>query len=179
MLVQEFTEALLEGLQIIQPKVFHDDRGFFLESYRDTRYKDLGVELQFVQDNHSFSKKNTLRGMHFQSDPGQAKLVRVGSGKIYDVVVDIRKDSPTFLNWQGFYLDSIDHKQLFIPAGFAHGFLVISEEAHVMYKVSTPYNEKTERSFRYDDEDVGIKWPVENPILSERDKLAKSAKEVI
>lgn len=160
----------LQGAKLIIPQIFHDTRGFFLESHEIARYQKEGIEGPFVQDNHSYSKKGVIRGMHFQSDPGQAKLVRVASGQIYDVIVDIRPDSPTFGRWEGVYLDGEKHEQLFIPIGFAHGFCVISPEAHVLYKTSSPYDIKTEKGFRFDDPEVGIKWPTTEPIISKKDQ---------
>lgn len=175
----EITNLRLKGLKLISPRVFHDDRGFFKETYQESRYADLGA-VRFVQDNHSFSQKNVLRGMHFQSTPGQDKLVWVTQGKIFDVAVDLRKDSPTFGEWEGVYLDGETHQQLFIPNGFAHGFYVVSEEgAHVNYKVSTPYNGTTEKTFRYDDPTIQIKWPTTDPVISSRDLEAPSFLEAI
>lgn len=165
----EWTELRLKGLKLITPKVFGDERGFFLESFQEEIYKKAGIAESFVQDNHSFSKKGCIRGMHYQSFPGQAKLIRVGVGKIFDVAVDIREYSPTFGQWEGVILDGEKHQQLYIPVGFAHGFCVLSDEAHVMYKVSTPYNPKYETGFRWNDPDIHIDWPVDNPIVSERD----------
>ena len=168
----------MEGLKLIQPSVFRDERGFFKESFHESRYQAMGS--CFVQDNHSFSKKNVVRGMHFQSTPGQNKLVWVISGKIFDVAVDLRKNSPSFGKWEGIYLDGETQEQLFIPAGFAHGFCVVSEEgAHVYYKVSTPYNEQTEKTFRYDDPKIQIEWPVKNPLVSLRDQNAPLFGEII
>jgi dTDP-4-dehydrorhamnose 3,5-epimerase len=165
-------ELSLEGLKLISPDIFKDERGYFFESYRQDRYLDYGIDVAFVQDNHSYSYKNTIRGMHFQTFPGQAKLVRVVSGKIFDVAVDIRKGSKTFGRWEGAILDSERSDQLFIPSGFAHGFCVLSEEAHVLYKVSNYYDPETEKGFNYLDPTVGIEWPVTAPILSERDRNA-------
>lgn len=174
----EITNLRLNGLKLITPRVFPDDRGFFKETYQESRYEDLGIDVRFVQDNHSFSQKNVLRGMHFQSSPGQAKLVWASQGKIFDVAVDLRKDSPTYGEWEGVYLDGESHQQLFIPAGFAHGFLVVSENgAHVNYKVSTPYNAATEMTLRYDS--FKIDWPVSAPIVSTRDLEAPSFDEAI
>jgi dTDP-4-dehydrorhamnose 3,5-epimerase len=172
-------ELPLQGLKLLSPRVFHDERGFFLESYRQPIYQESGIECAFVQDNHSFSKKGTIRGMHFQGEPGQAKLISVGMGEIYDVAVDIRPDSPTFGKWFGVVLNSNEHKQLFIPVGFAHGFCVLSEEAHVFYKVSSIFDEKQEKGFRFDDPDIGIQWPVKEPIVSERDQKSPLFKEVL
>lgn len=166
----EVIDLKLKGLKLLKPKVFRDHRGFFLESFSKPLFDQLEMLSDFMQDNHSYSKKGCIRGMHFQSHPGQAKLVRAGIGMIYDVAVDIRKDSPTFGQWEGVILDSEHHHQLFIPVGFAHGFCVLSDEAHVMYKVSTPYQAAYEKGFRWNDPDINIKWPVEQPIVSERDE---------
>ena len=170
-------ELSLEGVRKIRPKIFLDDRGFFRETFRRPLYAAAGIDVDFCQDNHSFSKQGTVRGMHFQRLPGQAKLVSVMQGKIFDVVVDIRPLSPTFGKWEGVYLDEAE--QLFIPVGFAHGFCVMSETAHVCYKVSTVYDPLEERSFRFDDPFVGIVWPVEAPLLSERDRVAPLLKEAL
>lgn len=163
-------ELSLKGIKLILPRIFKDDRGFFLESYHLETYMKEGIDLAFVQDNHSFSKKGTIRGMHFQRSPGQAKLVRVIEGEIFDVVVDIRPDSQTFGKWEGVYLDGKSCKQLFIPVGFAHGFCVVSQSAHVLYKVSSNYNPDEEKGFRFDDSEIGIEWPESNPVLSTRDQ---------
>lgn len=170
---------MFAGVKKISGKIFFDDRGFFRETFRKPLYQELGIDVDFVQDNHSFSKQGTIRGMHFQRKPGQAKLITVMSGKIYDVVVDIRPESPTFGKWEGVYLDSASGEQLFIPVGFAHGFCVVSEEAHVCYKVSNIFDPEQEMSFRYDDPFVGIQWPITNPIVSEKDLTCPTLKEVI
>ena len=164
----EIKELNLSGAKLLSPKTHHDERGFLIETFREQRYQ--GLESSFVQDNHSYSKEGVIRGMHFQSEPGQAKLVHVAVGKIYDVIVDIRPDSPTFGKWQGVILDDQKHQQLFIPMGFAHGFCVLSPEAHVLYKISTPFCAETEKGFRFDDPEVGIDWPIKNPIVSKRDQ---------
>ena len=166
----EVQELKLKGVKLISPKVFSDNRGFFFESHQSDRYENAGIDCVFVQDNHSFSKEGTIRGMHFQSEPGQAKLVRVAMGKIFDVVVDIRPHSPTFGKWEGVLLDGMNHQQLFIPVGFAHGFCVLSKEAHVLYKTSSPCSAETEKGFRFDDPDIGIDWPFKTPTLSDRDQ---------
>lgn len=163
-------ELSLPGVKLLKPKIFFDDRGFFRETFRKPLYQQAGIDCDFLQDNHSFSKKATLRGMHFQRSPGQAKLVTVMEGEIYDVVVDIRPDSQTFGKWEGVYLDAAQGEQLFIPTGYAHGFCVLSDTAHLCYKVSALYNAAEERGFRFDDPFVGIHWPLEMPILSERDQ---------
>lgn len=168
----EVIDLRLADLKLIKPKVFKDNRGFFLESFHQPLYEKMGIPGSFSQDNHSFSQKGCVRGMHFQTIPGQAKLIRVAVGKIYDVAVDIRPDSPTYGQWEAVLLDDQNHHQLFVPIGFAHGFCVLSEEAHVLYKVSSPYDPKHEKGFRWNDPTVNIKWPVENPIVSERDQHA-------
>ena len=168
------TAGELEGLLLIEPQVFGDERGFFLEAYSASRYRAAGIEAVFVQDNHSRSLRGTLRGLHYQSSPGQAKLVRVTWGRVFDVAVDIRAGSPTLGRWTGVELDAESHRQLFIPAGFAHGFCVLSDAAEVQYKVSSEYDASTECSIRYDDPDIGVGWPVTDPILSARDRAAES-----
>jgi dTDP-4-dehydrorhamnose 3,5-epimerase len=164
----------IPGLKLFKPQVFRDGRGYFLESYRRERLRELGIDVEFVQDNHSHSVQHSLRGLHFQSTPGQAKLLRVASGRIWDVAVDIRLDSPTFGRWYGTYLDGEAHEQMFLPVGFAHGFCVISDFADVLYKVSTPYVAATERAIAWDDPELGIEWPVKDPVLSPRDQTAGS-----
>lgn len=166
----EVLDLSLAGIKLVRPKIFYDERGFFGECYRKSLYSAQGISCEFVQDNHSYSKKGTLRGMHFQRNPGQAKLVTVAVGKIFDVVVDIRKESPTFGQWLGICLDDVNHEQLYIPVGFAHGFCVLSEEAHVFYKVSSVYDPKEEKGFRFDDPDVGIEWPLIATQVSQRDQ---------
>ena len=163
----------LVGLQLITPRLFHDERGYFFESCRQS---DFGFPL--VQDNVSFSRRGTIRGLHFQSDPGQAKLVSCLQGTIWDVAVDIRPDSPTFMQWEAVELDGQSHKQLFIPVGFAHGFCVLSDTAQVYYKVSSPYNPTTERSIRWNDPELNILWPVQHPILSLKDQTSPFFSEV-
>lgn len=164
----------LDGLRVIKPQVHQDARGFFIETYNAPRYQHGGITCKFVQDNHSRSSYGTIRGMHFQTEPGQAKLVRVTQGRIFDVAVDIRPQSKTFGQWQGVYLDAEAHHQLFVPVGFAHGFCVVSDVAEVQYKVSTVYNPQTEQGFLYNDPDVGIQWPVAAPKVSTRDTQAQS-----
>jgi dTDP-4-dehydrorhamnose 3,5-epimerase len=168
----EVTDLSLNGLKLIKPKVFKDNRGFFLETFSESLYKKMGIEWHFQQDNHSYSQKGCVRGMHFQAIPGQAKLVRVASGQIFDVAVDIRPSSPTFGQWEGVILDDQEHSQLYIPVGFAHGFCVLSNEAHVLYKVSAPYDPIQEKGFRWDDPTINIQWPKVDYILSERDRTA-------
>ena len=159
----------LEGLLILQPRVYADERGYFLETYHALRYGDAGIETSFVQDNLSFSKKNVLRGLHFQISQPQAKLVQVISGAIFDVAVDIRPGSPTFGKWAGMVLSEENKRQLLVPEGFAHGFCVLSESAHVAYKCSTFYNPGDEGGIRWSDPEIGIDWPIKDPILSQKD----------
>lgn len=168
----------IPGVVLLTPEVFPDHRGFFLESFHKKRYQQMGLLSEFVQDNLSFSCHRTLRGMHFQTFPGQAKLVTVLQGRIWDVFADIRPDSPTYLQWGAVELSSSKLQQLLLPVGIAHGFCVLSEQALVQYKVSQYYNPETEKSFRYDDPTFNISWPIDNPILSEKDKLAPCLKEL-
>jgi len=170
-------ETILEGILVITPEVFSDERGFFYESYNADTYNRVGIRDVFVQDNHSKSVRNTVRGLHFQSEPGQAKLLRVVKGAIFDVAVDIRIGSKTFGRWVGIELSAENRKQVYIPVGFAHGFCVVSDEAEVLYKCSSLYNPATERTIAWNDPDIGIDWPVKNPILSQRDRTGKSLAE--
>lgn len=171
----QIQELSFPEVKKITLKTFSDERGFFRETFRS-----LDFAVTFVQDNHSFSEKQVIRGMHFQRFPGQAKLVTPIQGIIFDVVVDIRRESPTFGKWEGVYLDAALGDQLFIPVGFAHGFCVVSEEgAHVSYKVSSFYDPQEEKTFRYDDPRLGIQWPGSSPKLSERDRLAPCLEEVL
>jgi dTDP-4-dehydrorhamnose 3,5-epimerase len=168
----------VNGPIVIEPAVHGDHRGFFMESYRASRMAELGVTHDFVQDNHSRSGKGVLRGMHFALD-GQAKLVRCARGSIFDVVVDLRRESPTYGQWEGFVLDDTEHRQLYVPGGFAHGFCVTSEVADVTYKVSTYYDPQVERAIAYDDPDVRIDWPGGLELkVSERDSQAPRLRDV-
>ena len=165
-------DPTLSEIILIEPTVFGDERGFFFEAYHAAKFKDAGITVPFVQDNQSVSTKGVLRGMHLQCAPkAQAKCVRVLSGKIYDVAVDVRAGSPTFGKWVGYTLSGENKQMLYIPEGFAHGFLVLSELAVLHYKCSELYSPEHERCLRYDDPDVAIKWPeMEDVILSEKDK---------
>ncbi len=163
-------ETSLPGVLIIEPRIFRDERGFFLETYHAKRYREAGLDAAFVQDNHSRSMRGTLRGLHWQAERPQGKLVRVLVGEIYDVAVDIRPDSPTFGKWVGFTLSADNFRQAWIPPGFAHGFCVTSEVAEVEYKCTDFYDPPSERGLIWNDPEVGILWPIQNPILSERDK---------
>ena len=160
----------IDGLLIIEPKIFVDPRGMFYEVYSESRYEEHGIPC-FIQDNHSISKKGVLRGLHYQVNPGQGKLVRVTRGEIFDVAVDIRKQSPTYGKWWGLSLSETNKFQLYIPVGFAHGFCVLSESAEVLYKCSDYYSPENERGILWDDPDLAIDWPVKDPILSEKDAV--------
>jgi len=163
----------LPGVLLIEPTVHGDERGFFAETFRSDAWAQAGIDVAFVQDNHSRSRRGTLRGMHFQTAPGQAKLVRCARGSIFDVVVDLRRGSPTFGSWEGFALDDATLRQLYVPIGFAHGFCVTSEVADVVYKCSSYYDSATESGIAYDDPALGIAWPLDTaPIVSERDATA-------
>lgn len=168
------TDLDLAGLKLLEPQVFGDERGFFLETYSAPRFRAAGIDLPFVQDNHSRSVKGTLRGLHYQSSPGQAKVMRVSLGRIWDVAVDIRPESPTFGKWQAVELNDREHRQLFVPVGFAHGFCVLSDVAEVQYKVSAPYDAATECGLDYADPELAVAWPVTDPLLSARDKQGES-----
>ncbi len=159
----------LKGLLIIEPNVFEDKRGYFLETYHQERFQSAGLDANFVQDNLSFSKKGSLRGLHFQITHPQAKLVQAVTGEIFDVAVDIRPESPTFGKWSGALLSEENKRQLFIPGGFAHGFCVLSESAHVAYKCSDYYSPEDEGGILWSDPAVAIDWPVKDPTLSEKD----------
>lgn len=160
---------------IIQPKVFGDERGFFLETFQLSRYKDLaGISNSFVQDNHSRSSRNVLRGLHYQKTKPQGKLVRVVRGEVYDVAVDIRKDSPSYGQWEGVLLSEENKKQLWVPPGLAHGFLVTSDVADFEYKCTDFYDPDDEGSIIWNDLDLNINWPSSKPILSDKDTNAKN-----
>ena len=162
-------ETRLPGVLVVEPTVYRDSRGFFYESYNCERYAQHGIEVEFVQDNHSRSARNVLRGLHYQALPGQAKLVRVAVGQVLDVVVDVRWGSPTFGQWASVALSADNCRQLFIPVGFAHGFYVLSEVAEFLYKVSSYYCPEAERGIAWDDPDLAIEWPTREPLLSDRD----------
>ncbi len=161
-------------LFIIEPKVFEDNRGWFMETYSFNCLKDHGININFVQDNHSFSKnKGVLRGLHFQNNPfAQTKLFRCTKGIIQDVAVDLRKGSPTYKKWFSIELSASNKKQLLIPKGFAHGFLTLSDDVEVEYKVDEFYNKEHDRSIRFDDDEINVEWAIKEPILSDKDKNA-------
>jgi dTDP-4-dehydrorhamnose 3,5-epimerase len=158
------------GLVLVEPDVHGDERGFFVETFRANEFASLGIDVEFVQENHSRSAEGVLRGLHMQR--GQAKLVRCARGAIFDVAVDLRADSPTYRRWEGYELDDVTHRQLFIPDGFAHGFCVLSEEADVLYRVSSYYDPELESGVAWNDPEIAVHWPVSGPVLSERDRNA-------
>jgi dTDP-4-dehydrorhamnose 3,5-epimerase len=173
-----FHPTPLNGVVLIEPRVFEDARGFFMETYRADRFKEGGIDLPFVQDNHSRSLKGTLRGLHYQIERPQGKLLRVVSGEIFDVAVDLRKGSPTFAQWHGERLSSGNRLQLYIPPGFAHGFCVLSDTAEIVYKCTDVYSPGGERAIRWNDPELGIEWPVAEPLLSPKDAAAPSLAEM-
>lgn len=160
----------LEGVLVIEPRIFRDSRGMFYESYSINKYEAHGIPNHFVQDNHSVSARGVLRGLHYQVNPGQAKLVRATRGEVFDVVVDIRKESPTYGQWWGTRLSANNNMQVYIPVGFAHGFCVLSESAEFLYKCSDYYSPEDERGILWNDPDLAIDWPVADPVLSEKDR---------
>ncbi|MFA0399539.1 dTDP-4-dehydrorhamnose 3,5-epimerase [Vibrio splendidus] len=169
-------DTSIPDVKIIEPSVFGDERGFFMETWNQKKFEELitGKPTFFVQDNHSKSKKGILRGLHYQTENTQGKLVRVVSGEVFDVAVDIRKGSPTFGQWVGEYLSAENKRQLWVPEGFAHGFYVTSDEAEFVYKCTNYYDPSSEVSIKWNDEDVAIHWPIndEHPILSDKDNKA-------
>jgi dTDP-4-dehydrorhamnose 3,5-epimerase len=165
-----FHSTQLPGVLIVEPKVFADDRGFFIETYKRSDFAAGGIDVDFVQENHSKSVRGTLRGLHFQRAPkAQAKLVRAIEGEVFDVVVDIRKGSPTFGRWEAVELSAENRRSVYVPAGYAHGFCVTSAEAQVVYKTSAEYAPELEGGVRWDDPALAIPWPIAAPILSPRD----------
>jgi len=177
----KFIESKLTGVFILEPTIYGDHRGWFMETYSDSRFKEVGKNLNFVQDNHSFSaERGTLRGLHYQLDPkAQAKLVRCTKGAIYDVAVDIRQGSPNYGNWFGIELTSDNKKQLLIPQGFAHGFITLTDNVEVQYKVDEIYAPECDRGIIWNDPEINIKWPIDvRPILSEKDEMAPLLKDV-
>ncbi len=173
-----FTKTSLPEVLIIEPQVFHDDRGFFLETFHHDKYAEVGIDRAFVQDNHSHSQRGPLRGLHYQLPHTQGKLVYVVTGEIFDVVVDIRKGSPMFGQWVGVTLSAENKHQIYVPEGFAHGFCVLSETVDVMYKCTDIYSPRDEGGILWSDSEIGIDWPVNDPILSEKDSLYPTLSEV-
>lgn len=175
----KFTPTQLPGVVLVEPDVFRDPRGFFLETYHKDKYAVGGVPADFVQDNHSRSARHTLRGLHLQTRKPQGKLVRVLQGEIFDVAVDIRPESPTFKTWVSFELSADNFRQLYVPPGYAHGFLVISETAEVEYKCTDFYDPGGELGIRWNDAELRIEWPVQHPLLSGKDAALPSLREAI
>jgi dTDP-4-dehydrorhamnose 3,5-epimerase len=166
----------LPDVVLIEPEVHGDERGFLVETFREEEMAGLGIDVPFVQDNHSRSRGPVLRGIHLQR--GQAKLVRCPRGRIWDVAVDLRPASPTYKRWEGHELDGESHRMLFIPPGFGHGFCLLTEEADVLYRLSTYYDPELESGVAWDDPELGIEWPISEPLLSDRDRGAPSLSEV-
>jgi dTDP-4-dehydrorhamnose 3,5-epimerase len=175
----KFLPTRLPDVIVVQPDVHRDERGFFLESYHADKYRAGGIDAAFVQDNHSRSARRTLRGLHAQWRRPQGKLVRVLSGAIWDVAVDVRRGSPTYGEWVGEQLDSETHRQIWVPPGFVHGFCVLSESAEVEYKCTSAYDPGGELGVRWNDPAIGIDWPVEDPILSGKDASAPLLAEIV
>lgn len=176
----DFIPTVIPDVMLIEPKVFEDPRGFFMETYREDKFADGGIPSRFVQENHSRSQKGVLRGLHYQIRQAQGKLVRVIAGEVFDVAVDIRRSSPTFGKWVGIILSAQNRKQIWVPEGFAHGFYVVSEFAEIVYKVTDYYAPQWECSIQWNDPQLNIVWPlVENIplVLSQKDKQAKPLKE--
>lgn len=173
------TETELKGVFVLEPQVFGDARGWFMESWSQRKMHDAGIDVQFVQDNQSFSaQKGTLRGLHYQLNPMcQAKLLRCTRGKIFDVAVDIRKGSPQYGKWVGVEISAENKKQLFIPRGFAHGFITLTDDVEVQYKADNYYAPECDGNIRWDDPDIGVEWPLKPVILSEKDSKAPLLKE--
>lgn len=176
----KFIETDIKGVYIIEPKVYGDNRGYFEETYQYENFKEAGIEMLFVQDNESKSKKGVLRGLHFQTKYSQGKLVRVLQGEVFDVAVDLRKDSETYGKWTGVKLSSDNKKMFYIPENFAHGFLVISEEATFAYKCTNLYHPEYDSGIIWNDEDINIQWPleeIEEVLLSDKDRKQQTFKE--
>ena len=171
-------DGKLAGIKIIEPRLFEDSRGAFMESYNAKSLAAHGITMNFVQDNHSTSKKGVLRGLHFQINPGQDKIVRVVSGEVFDVVIDIRSSSPTFGQSETFILSASNRLQIFIPKGFAHGFCALTDNVEFLYKCSEYYAPADERGIIWNDPDLGIGWPTANPILSDKDTKYPQLKDI-
>ena len=166
---EKFIKTAIPGVVLVEPDTYRDERGFFMETYHQTRYAEGGIEYLFVQDNHSHSRRGTLRGLHYQLKHSQAKLIYVSGGEIFDVAVDIRRGSPTFGKWVGAHLTEENSRQIYVPKGFAHGFYTLSETADVIYKCTDFYAPGDEYGILWSDPDIGIEWPEKNPLLSKKD----------
>ena len=174
----KFFETALPGVVIVEPDIFRDERGFFMETYHQRRYAEGGMDCLFVQENHSHSHRGTLRGLHYQLKNGQAKLIYVSGGEIFDVAVDIRRGSPTFGKWVSTHLNDKNGRQIYIPRGFAHGFYTLSETADVIYKCTDFYAPGDEYGILWSDPDIGIEWPEKNPLISKKDSRNPRLSEV-
>ena len=172
------SETTLSGVLLIEPNTFIDDRGFFLETYHAGRYAEAGIAEPFLQDNQSFSKAHVLRGLHLQFPIAQGKLIYVVQGEVFDVAVDVRVGSPTFAQWMGASLSSENRRQVYIPEGFAHGFCVVSETALVAYKCTDIYRPEMETAILWSDPDIGIDWPIDQPVISPKDAAAACLKDI-
>ena len=175
----KYIKTDIPGVLLVEPKVFKDSRGFFMETFHQKKYAEVGIDHAFIQDNYSHSTQGTLRGLHYQLKHPQGKLIYVITGEIFDVAVDIRQGSPTFGQWVGQYISDQNKRQIFIPEGFAHGFCVISETADVLYKTTDLYNTDDEYGVLWSDPDIGIDWPVEVPIVSDKDKQYSRLKDAL
>jgi len=176
----KIVETAIPGPLIVEPRVFGDERGFFMETWNERAFREAGLDCEFVQDNHSHSQKGVLRGLHFQNPGAQGKLVRVSRGAVFDVAVDLRRSSDYFGQWIGVELSAANKRMLWVPEGFAHGFLTLSDDTDFMYKCTAPYAPDTEYTLAWDDPEVGIDWPQEiaDPVISEKDAKGLSLKEV-
>jgi len=174
-----FTPLEIADVILVEPRIFADDRGYFMETYKRTDFHAAGITESFVQDNHSLSSRGVIRGLHFQRAPkAQGKLVRVGAGRVLDIAVDIRPMSPTYLKWVGVELSSDVRNMLYIPAGFAHGFAALSDSASLSYKCTAEYDASLDAGIRWDDPDIALPWPFDDPIVSEKDKSLPSARDI-
>jgi dTDP-4-dehydrorhamnose 3,5-epimerase len=175
----QVTDTALAGVKLIEPRVFGDDRGFFMESWNARTFADAGLDLNFVQDNHSRSARGVLRGLHYQIGPAQGKLVRVVSGAVFDVAVDLRRSSPTFGQWVGYELSATNHRMLWVPEGFAHGFLTLADGTDFLYKCTEFYAPASEHCLAWDDPTVGVEWPLDGitPLVSDKDRIGKALAE--
>jgi dTDP-4-dehydrorhamnose 3,5-epimerase len=171
-------ETALDGLVLVEGETYADERGFLTETFREEGMKDLGIDCGFVQENQSRSLKGTLRGIHFQTAPGQAKLVRCARGSVLDVAVDLRRQSKTFLEWEAHELSDENQRQLFVPVGFGHAFLVLSDAADVVYRLSSYYDAEAEAAIAWNDPEIGVKWPAMGYLISDRDQQAPTLAEI-
>jgi len=175
----DFKKLQIEGLVLVEPKVFHDSRGFFMETYKESEFGAHGIAERFVQDNHSLSQKGVLRGLHFQHRPkAQGKLVSVIKGSVWDVAVDIRPDSSTYMKWCSVELTEENKKMLYIPPGFAHGFAALSDDVHLVYKCTSEYDANCDAGIRWNDTDIGVDWPISEPIVSDKDRELPFLKDI-